>query len=66
MDHTLYPVMSAHVGVGNYPVHAINGSRIWQRDVEYFKRNCDEVVGIAVSWMSAYCRAGTVFAAVFS
>ena len=60
MDHTLYPVLASHMGIGNYPVHATNGSRLWSRYPEYFKYNCDEVAGVAVSWRHPWCRAGTM------
>ena len=56
MDHTLYPTMASHVGVANYPVHAINGSNIWARSPEYFKQGCDEVPNIEISWGSSGCR----------
>jgi hypothetical protein len=28
IDHTVYPVMGANLGVGNYPVHTTNGTAI--------------------------------------
>ena len=59
MDHTLYPTMASHVGVANYPVHAINGSNIWARYPEYFTYNCDELPNLEISYKSAWCRSGT-------
>jgi hypothetical protein len=58
MDHTLYPVLASHVGVGNYPVHAINGSRIWSRDKNYFPYKCDNYPGISLSYKGGTCRLG--------
>jgi hypothetical protein len=60
MDHTLYPVLASHVGVGNYPVHAINGSRIWSRDKLYMKpaHRCEDTSGLAISSSAGSCRVG--------
>jgi hypothetical protein len=31
-DHTLYPGMAALMGVAMYPVHSINGSKVFSKD----------------------------------
>ena len=56
MDHTLYPVLASHVGVGNYPVHAINGSHVWETSPVYMDGGCDEHPSLEISWKYADCR----------
>ena len=38
LDHTLYSTMAALVGAGNYPVHGVDGTIIWQNDT--VRRHC--------------------------
>lgn len=58
MDNTLYPVLASHVGLGNYPVHAVNGSHIWTQSPEYAANHCDELPALALFAKSPKCRQG--------
>ena len=39
MDHNLYPTLCWNSGVGNYPIHSINGSIVWRRDLVRCRHN---------------------------
>ena len=43
IDHTLYATLAMNMHIASYPVHAINGSIIWENDPPYFEHGCDEM-----------------------
>ena len=40
LDHTLYSTLAFLMGVGNYPVHGVDGTIIWQNDTVRVRWSC--------------------------
>lgn len=59
LHHTLYATMATHLGIVNYPVHAVHGRPTWEGEPDYWKFECLGMTGMQVN-LNDSCRGPTV------